>query len=236
MNFRRILVAGIILAAFVGAAIMQCVPVHAGNQVVKQFVLFNGVQTADSTPQASYWIPIRGADRIVIRAFTQAVAADTATTDSITAWTTLFGDSVSFLAKDSLGVITTNRSTTGWHQYNAFPMVLDSTSLSGDVADSTKWVAVYHAPASTNALSFVATKGGWYQFVYPLSPAPASGVINGRLSASQNGGDAMIPGYMRIRYTPKTRLTTAGFSSTAGLRTKGLNRLYAIAYVVFTNQ
>ena len=137
-------------------------PSGAGQQHVVTYTLFNGVQTADSTPQASYWIPIHNANRIVIKLFTQAVSTDTATTDSITSWTTQFGDSMQFEAKDSLGTIVTSRSTIfeDFPRSNRFPMILDSTSVSGDGADTTKWVAIYHAPASTNALSWVATKVG----------------------------------------------------------------------------
>jgi hypothetical protein len=127
--------------------------------------------------------------------------------------------------------------------FNVFPVIVDSTAVSGDGADSTKWFAVYHSPVTSGAtarsLSFTNTKGGWYTFVYPLSPAPAGligGITPSRYTASQAGSDVFAASFMRIRLTPFTRSTFSAVGVAVGNRTTGLKQLRAVAYVYFNNQ
>jgi hypothetical protein len=258
MKIRRVAAALVFLGFWLALAIGSA---RSGNQLIKQYILFNGSQPADSTPQASYWIPVRGASRVVIRMFNANTGAwatdDSATTDSITAFTAQMGDSLSFIGKDSLGTLVPAYSmarggdpyqwswtvNTAGVPYNTFPIIVDSTVVTGDGADSTKWFSVYHSPvtsgATSRSLNFTNTKGGWYTFIYPISPAPA-GLIGGitptRFTASQSGSDVFSTSFLRIRVTPFTRSTKAGVASTQGIRTTGLNKLRATAYVYFNNQ
>src|SRR5882672_9527380 len=82
----------------------------AGGQKATTYTLFPGA-TTDTTEQASYWIPIKNASHVLIRTWSTGASTDTNYCDSITTWKTLFSDTVSFIAKDSLGTIVTSRSS-----------------------------------------------------------------------------------------------------------------------------
>lgn len=201
------------------------------------FIMFNGSQAADSTPQASYWIPIRGASQVILKGWTLGATTDTSTTDTVTAWTIQVGDSVSFEAVDSLGTIATASNRSGTNPlnglpYNRFPMVLDSVVVTGDKADTTRGVAQYHPPGlSIQALRWSTTQG-WYTWIYPVKPVLGAWAAAAQTPTS-NLQSQFIDGYLRVRYTPLTRMTTAGFSSTAGIRTTGLNKFTLLAYVFY---
>ena len=57
----------------VGVALLIAASVAAGNLEVKPYVLFGGSNTSaavDTVEQVSPWIPIRGAQRIILRTWT----------------------------------------------------------------------------------------------------------------------------------------------------------------------
>jgi hypothetical protein len=242
------------VAAVIGLAGLAATA-HTGQQTVKTYTLFNGWQTPDSTAQASYRIPIRGANRVVIRMFDGNTASwnstDSTTTDSVTAWSTLFGDSVTMIAKDSLGTVatfSTSGATPGylnsWNrngnlEFNTYPITKDSTTISGDGVDSTKFVAVYHtigtSGASNRNLSFASTKGGWYTFVLPLSIGTNPTTQSWGRFGSQEQQATFIPSYMWVSYTPFTRSTFSAVGVAVGNRTKGLKNFKAVAYVYYPN-
>jgi len=207
---------------------------HAGNLNVTEYVLFNGVNRADSSEVASPWIPIRGASRVYIRTWSAGAAADTDFSDTITTWKTLLSDSVSFMARDSLGTIVTARSSMS--SAGAFPMCADSIVITNSAGDSVKMVAVAHPVQGVGKpVRGSVTGRGYYTIVLPIA---VGGAIPGTAASAQvaSGDQVFMTQYLRIRITPRTRLTTAGFSSTAGLRTRGLNQLRMLAYVVFPNR
>jgi hypothetical protein len=209
----------------------------SSSSTPRVFILFNGSQAADSTPQASYWIPIRGASEVILKGWSQGATTDTSTCDSITAWTVLVGDSVSFEAVDSLGTIATASNRSGTNPlngaaYNRFPMVLDSVVVTGDAADTTRGVAQYHPPVLTTQALRWSTTQGWYTWIYPVKPVLGAWAAAVQVPTS-NLQSQFIDGYLRVRYTPRTRMTTAGFSSTAGIRTTGLNKFTLLAYVYY---
>jgi len=227
MNIRRLLIV-------CAAALVVALPSLAGNQDIRTYYLFNGVSAADSSEQASIWIPIRGASRVYVRTFSAGAAADTDFCDTLTTWKTLFSDSVLFMARDSVGTIVTARSTQS--SVGAFPMCADSVVITNQLADSVKMIAVINpVQGVAKPLRGSVTGSGYYTIIMPT--VIQAGIPNTPLNAQVAGtNDVFMAQYMRIRYTPRTRLTTAGFSSTAGTRTRGINKLRMIASVVYDNK
>jgi hypothetical protein len=203
-------------------------------------VLFNGVVAADSSEMASPWIPVRGASRIYIRTWSAGASADSATCDTITTWKTMFSDSVLFQARDSLGTIVTARAGFGWPWTNAgaFPMCADSVVISNAASDSVKLVANLHPVQGVGKpVRGSVTGSGYWTIICPIAVGGQMPIAGSTTSGVVMGHQEVImAGYLRIRITPRTRLTTAGFSSTAGIRTKGINKLRMEAYLVYDNK
>jgi len=222
-------------------ALALVVASSAGSQVpnnFKRYMLFNGSNAADSSERASIWIPVRGAARIYIRTWSAGANADTDFCDTVTTWKTMFSDSVLFQAVDSLGTIVTARSTIprtiGVHG-EPFPMCADSSVVSNAASDSVKMtVCVNPVEGVATPVRGSGTGSGLYTII---APGPVGGVVPGVPSTGSipllGAQDYIMAQYMRIRITPRTRLTTAGFSSTAGIRTRGINRLKMEAVVVY---
>lgn len=201
----------------------------------KTFVLFNGsnAPAQDSTSRRSYWIPIRGASQVVLRFFSQGATTDTSFCDSISAFSIQVGDSVSFLGVDSLGTIVTASNRVGVQGYNRFPVLADSAVITGNAADTTRGVAVYHPPVLNTVALRWSTNKGFYTWVYPVKPALTAWAAGMTPLQQSNTQAQFVPGYLSVRYTPVVRATTAGFNSTQGIRTQGLNRFYMVAYVYY---
>jgi len=204
---------------------------------IKSYLLFNGVNAADSSERASFWIPIRGAQRVYIRTWSAGATADTDFCDTVTTWKTLLSDSLAFMGRDSLGTLVTAAGgipRTTSHS-DAFPVAADSVVITNQLADSVKMVAVINPVEGVgDIVRGSATGSGRYTIIMPnaaqaIMPNTAGGTASGLAAANE----IFMTSYLRIRITPRTRLTTAGFSSTAGLRTRGLNKLKMIAYVVY---
>lgn len=210
--------------------------VFGGNQNIKTYTLFNGSNVADSSERASIWIPIRGASRVYIRTWSAGAAADTDFCDTVTTWKTLLSDSVLFMASDSLGTIVTARSgtsrSTTTHS-EPFPMCADSVVITNNASmDSTKLVTVlFPVQGVGKPVRGTSSASGYYTVIQPAF-TPILPATNPSVSGAN---DVLMPGYLRIRITPRSRLTTAGFSSTAGLTTRGINKLKMIAYVLYPN-
>jgi hypothetical protein len=227
MNFRRI-------AALAALPLLALALFGVPHRVIADatdmnYVLFPGA-TTDTTEQASYWIPVQGARRIYIRTFSTATTSDTSTCDSITTWKTLFSDTLSFVGRDSVGTIvsgTAPRGTTT--QYPTVAIMADSIATTGQAMDSLSLIGVYQ-PAITRPLR----GSGAMTCVYPatyLQQSNGVGTLINEPVMDQNG--VIERKYMRIRVTPRTRLTTAGFSSTQGIRTSGIRGLKMTVRVEF---
>jgi len=201
---------------------------------IREWVLFDGSNAADSSERASPWIPVRGATRVYIRTWSAGAAADTDFCDTLTTWKTLFSDSVLFMARDSLGTIVTARSSMS--NVGAFPMCADSAMITNFAADSVKMCAVV-SPVQGTAKP-VRGSGTGSGYITIIMPTPVGAAVPATAATSVIAGatEFFMTQYMRIRVTPRTRLTTAGFSSTAGLRTRGINGLRMRAYIVFPNK
>lgn len=225
------LIAGIVLGS--GSALTQ------GLERPKEFVLFDGATFSDTLEHASPWIPVRGANRIIIQTWSGGTGAwtgaDSAFSDSIGIFNVLFSDSVLFLARDSSGTIVTVASATvslrtatpGEPQ--PFPMCVDSVVIagnrSGGVCDTTyKQVCVQVAPIQIPLRPAANGGGGIYTNVVPA------------LGNGATWGDGAIsPNYMRIRFTPITRNTLSGSASTSPNRTAGIRALRMRALVYYKN-
>ncbi len=207
---------------------------HAGALNVTEYVLFNGVNQADSTEMASPWIPIRGASRIYIRTWSAGATADTDFCDTIATWKTLFSDSVLLIVRDSLGTIVTVRSYTP-SSAATFPMCADSLVVTNNAADSVKMVAVINPVQGTGKPVRGSVTGSGYYTI--IRPNIVGGVMPLASGTSVEPPEAFfMTQYLRIRITPRTRLTTAGFNSTAGIRTRGVHALRMRAYVTYPNR
>lgn len=184
----------------------------AGNRHIQTFRLFAG--NVDSTVQISPWIPIRGAQRVILRtwsakaAFHASTDADSAFSDTITVFSVGFTDSISntnpIIAGDSV--------------------VVTSTVLTN--ADTTsKMVAVSHPPIQ-ELLRGPSNGSGILTFVYPTIPG----------STTTDAAGVFGTQYMRVYITPLRRFTVTGSQSTEGKRVNGLKGLRMYAYVVYDNR
>ena len=186
---------------------LACVA-SAGNQQIRRFVLFAG--NTDSTTQVSPWIHIKGADRVLLRAFSTHAAfggADSTTSDSIATFVVIFTDSTTVYGGNTAGA--------------------DSIQISGvSGADSTKQVALMGGPVNKALRGPVNGWGVW-------SKIYATGA-NGNVSMSN--GDIIGPDVMRVLATPLRRSTGATVSATVPNRVNGLKGFRMYAYVYGANQ
>lgn len=226
MNLRRI-------AALLALIALAVIPAHSASYRVQTFTLWNGA-TFDSTRHVK-WIPVQGANHIVLRswstkaAFSASTDADSTFSDSIATWVALFSDSVSFMARDSAGVVVTSSSTIPRESAHGdpYPICADSVALTPTTAAQTVVDSVITQTGLDNA-----------SVNTPLrAPGVGSGFIT-RIFALVPGGSAVYGDgeigkrYMGIALTPLRRLTVTGFSSTQGKRVNGLKgfRMEATVY------
>jgi len=207
----------------------------AGNEEMRTYEMYSGANAADSSARVSYRIPVKGARKIYLWVRSAGASTDTSYCDSLTTFAALFGDSVSFMARDSAGTLVTLRPfplNIGGYNNKAFPVIADSVSLSTTgAADTLHWHILYHfattRPLRTGVIAEVAPAKpidaltGAAVFIPKYVPDPA-GLIQSN--------------YLWLRLTPTTRLTTAGYNSTAGLRTTGVNGLRVTATVVYSSR
>jgi hypothetical protein len=221
----------LVLAA---AGLLAFSRLHAVSPDVREFVLFAGGDT-DSTEQASRWISVRGAQRVIIRTWSTHLAfgsnADTTLSDSVTTFNVLLSDSVSFMGRDSLGTLVTASSgiprVVGSHS-EPFPVCADSVIVPVTSVGDTIYKMVNVASRPINRPLRGAQNGsGVWTLVAPILPVNTTTMFNDMRSAFGTG-------YLRVRTTPLRRMTISGFSSTAGKRVNGLRGLKMIAYVYYS--
>ena len=202
------------LAAVVGTA-------GSGNWELRRVVLFGGGDKADSTERASRWIGIRGASRVYIRTWTIGAAADTDFCDSVSTWKTLLSDSVCANVTGEDGFSTGS--------------ACDSVVITNNNVDSTKMVAVYGVPTvqAAKTIRASASGSGLITVVYPIAAGHGTSPAAAQVAGST---DVFATQWLRIRVTPITRSTTAGFNSTAGLRTRGFHGLRMEALIYYPNR
>lgn len=179
------------------------------NQGIRTMVLFGGSNT-DSTEQASAWIPIRGANRVMIRlwsakaAFHASTDADSTYSDSITTFRVAFTDSMQ----------------------NTNPLIAgDSVIFTANVGfvDTIYKLVTLHPGLTDKSLRGPDNGSGIYAHVNPVPPA----------SALAYGDGSFGPQYMRIYVTPRRRMTVTGSQSTAGKRVVGLKGLRGEAQIIY---
>lgn len=240
MNLRR-LAASLLLVALAALCI---VPAHAAPYRVKQFVLFGG-GTFDSTTHCSPWIPVKGANHVVIRSWTMGTSAatDSQYVDSLATIQFVFADSVSFMARDSAGVRVTASSafprSTAYGE--AYPICTDSTLITpvgGNETNSdstTLFIGVQKAPVRI-ALRSAAVGGGKITRVYGIPPN----------SIGAYGDGEIHKGYMRVNCTPARRftantpadveVTSCSTTPTCGARANGMLGFRMIATVYYNDE
>lgn len=185
----------------------------AGNLEIKKFVLYGGSNT-DSTEQISPWIPVRGAQRVILKfwsakaAFHASTDADSTYSDSIAVFKVGFTDSVS----------STNPLIAG-------DSVVVTTATVANIDTTTKMVAVMHPPLQ-EALRGPGNGSGIITWVVPVTPGLATADNNGFIA----------PQYMRIYVTPLRRSTVGGFLMTSGKRVVGLKGFRGEALVIYGNK
>jgi hypothetical protein len=159
---------------------------------------------------------------------------DSIYTDSISTFTALFGDSVSFYARDSSGTLVTFRNfpaNTPGYGNKAFPVLADSVSLTtSNTSDSLKWVGITHFVTN------FPLKNGTIAHVWPAA----------RLTINTAGAYTAIsvpdpigviqPSFMWIKLLATRRSTFSAVGVAAGNRTAGINGLRATATVVYPNR
>ncbi len=222
------------IALLLGAAVTLAL---AGNQEMRTYELYSGANLTDSSARTSYRIPVKGAQRIYLWIHSAGASTDTNFCDSLSTFTALLGDSVSFYARDSSGTLVTFRNfpaNTPGYGNKAFPVLADSVSLSttGQI-DSLHWQGVYHF-ATTRPL-----RTGVIAQICPVKPVDAmtgAAVFIPKYVPDPNSATNIQSNFLWLRLTPTTRLTTAGYNSTAGLRTIGVNGLRVTATVVYANK
>jgi hypothetical protein len=211
---------GLLVALGLLAAVFDA---GSGERVIKEFTLFGG-SNVDSTEQASNWIPIWGASRVVIKTWTTMTAFDKAGADS------LFADSLAgfkVLLSDSLiGVNADN-----------FPVCADSVVLPVTVVGDTARFMAGAVPMPINkVLRAPANGSGLITVVFPTRPG-------GTAEPGRIGEDnaLMMKRYMRIRCTPLRRSTALTSEQStcngiaSGCRVNGLKGFRMKAYVIYHN-
>lgn len=180
------------------------------------YVLFGG-SDVDSTEQASYWIPVGFARRVIIRTWTSKAAfhastdADSTYSDSLITFKIAWSDSVQatepFAAADSVLIdYTVSLFDTAFTNTGARPLPINKQ---------------LRAPSNGSGLMTV---------VFPTSAPTAGGTAV--TVHQQDPGGFITKKFMRVRVTPLRRMTVTGSQSTAGKRVNGLKGLRMWATVV----
>lgn len=179
---------------------------YGGRQNIRRFYLYGA--TTDTTQQVTRWFPVRGAAKVLIR--TSSNTSLFSTTDSV------YCDSIGVfqvLTSDSVSFIAGNFT------YAADSVVITSA---GATTDSIKGIGMNYLPV-LKVLYAGATGSGRYTQIYPLS---TNSSIEQTFAAQ----------WMRIKFTPNTRLTFGGLASTQGIRTQGIRGLRMDALVIYDNE
>jgi hypothetical protein len=189
----------------------------AGSERMRSFVILNGVNGTDSSEVATQWIETRGATRVIFKLSTAHTApgscdADSAFTDSITAWRLVLSDSS--IGRNSLG----------------FQVGADSVQRADVGVDSTKLVQVFLPKITNVPLRGAGTGHGRNIIVFALPEAVVGG--------GQTTGVIAVD-YMRLRLTPFTRMkcssSTVNGDAPVSARTTGLRGLKVVAFVYYPN-
>ena len=195
MSHRRLLAVGALLALCGGV-------VAAGASPLIRQIIYAGIAT-DSTEVATRWVDVSGASRVYVRLWSggTGVAADSAQTDSITTFRMYFSDSMA----------------------NGFTAASDSVIYDPAAAATNDTVLMLKAKPLPIMKSLRSANSG-SGIVVTIGPVghQNQGTATG---TPFDAGGVMPKRYMRIRMLPYVRLTTGGFSSTAGIRTQGVNAL-----------
>lgn len=174
-----------------------------------------GVAILDTVEQASPWIKVQGAQRILIRtwsgraAFAAASDPDSTYSDSIAVFKVGFTDSI---VAGSIPAI-------------AGDSVVITTATVANVDTATKMVGVFQPPLQ-EALRGPSNGSGVVTWVVPITPG----------LAVADGNGVIEPKYMRVYYTPFRRMTVTGSQSTQGKRTVGLKNLRMTALIYKANR
>jgi hypothetical protein len=202
-------------------AVLLAVPMLAwtGPQAIVEYQILKGdVRTAgsqDTTEYASAWFDVFGASRVVIKTWSAGVSTDTCYVDSITTFKVLLTDSiVTMVNADGLNTFT-----------GADSVMIDAT-VAVNYDSTGKGYVIVSIPLPINkALKASANASGLMTVISPLGPGTVA------IDATTRG--VISKKWMRIRVLPRVRLTTAGFSSTAGIRTSGVRGLRMTAVVYY---
>lgn len=193
---------------------------EAGNLEIRTYTLFGGSNT-DSLEQRSAWIPVFGANRVIIRTYTthaafSASGVDSAFSDSVTTFRMLFSDSISTFV-------------------NSRPVAADSFLVDPAVgnADSTT-VGMFARSLPINKPLRAPSNGSG--LITWVMPAVIAGIPGSATSVTVYGENNIPKQFMRITVTPLRRNTVSGNTSTQGIRVNGLKGLKMIAYVVYINK
>lgn len=227
--------------AFTAAAVVWAAAyTSAGDEIPKEIPLFFGTSVVDTIEQASPWIDVRGANRVMIRTVSNrstavggfgTTDADTLYSDSISVFRVLFSDSVSFMGRDSLGTLVTANSAipaTSSHG-PIFPVCADSVML--DLTTTTRTDTLskqvqFSSPPDLQILRPAANGSGIYTWVTAVAPASIATYGDGSIGAK----------YMRIRYQALRRSTVATWAATAPNRVRGTKNLRMWALVFHKNR
>lgn len=186
----------------------------SGNQEMKKYLMIAG--DTDSTEQATRWIPIRGAARVILRTWSTHAGfgsnADSTKVDSIAGWRVLFSDSICCYVTGPEG--------------GTIASAADSIVNAAAAADTANYgIGIYELPVN-KPLRGAVNGSGIMTFVAPIQP--------GSLLAP--GGLVLGKDFMRIRFTPRRRSTGATSEATVPNRTNGLRGIRMIAYVVYDSR
>lgn len=203
-----------------------------GSLEQKTYLLWAG--NADSTDHASHWFPVKGATKVIIRMFSQKAAwhistdVDSAFTDSLATFAVLLSDSVSFIARDSAGtVVRANSNFPASSDYGEpYPICADSFSVSG-TDTTTKHINIVPGPVN-KVLRAPVNGSGLFIIVQPR-------FLPGATTVAEPAG-FIYSEYMRIRWTPVRRFTSATGLATAPNRVNGLKGFKMTATVIYENK
>lgn len=204
---------------------LLALPALAGNESIKEYVLFGGSNvsaSADTSEMASPWFNVKGASRVEIRfwsANTSAwTAADSTFSDSLATFKVLLSDSICCNVVGPSGIAASSAADS---------IIYDFAVTNPDTA---KGVGIGAKPLPINRPLAPAKSGsGFVTVIYP--------VISTALAANApDFGGIIAKDYMRIRTEAVRRMTEGGRLSTAGIRTVGIRKLRGRALVYFKNK
>lgn len=210
MTLRKWLAALGAFGAVVGLCALLAMPHGAEARGFRSYLMYAG--TPDSSSVRTAWVPIRGAQRVVIRMWSQHAAfaitgADTALADSLQEFTMFVSDSICCFVTGPGG--------------NTIASAADSFSVTQGTAQdtTTKMVGFYPSPVNKQLRS-AANGGGIHVVVFPRM----------MIGAQMDQRGAFADALMRVTFTPLRRsVGNAGTSITS--RVNGLRSFKMVADV-----